>query len=145
MGDRHAAEDRGQGRGDTGGEAQERQEVGPAAGGTGEAGHELAAVLDADAVEEHDEAEQAQERRRCGAGDEGPQCEPDEEDGPHAERQAAQADFAQGIAEADHEEEGEERLRGEKGRQGLHHRLRRPASGARRRPGSPEARRDRRR
>ena len=72
---------------------------------------ELPPVEDADPVEEHG---QPSERDRAGnlrLGGEGADREPDEQHGADAERESADVDLADEIAEADREEEREDRLR----------------------------------
>ena len=131
VGDRQAGPDRRQRHADPDRERQQGQEDGLPAGRAGDAGRELPAVLDADAVEEHDEAEKAQERGRRGARHRRAQGQAREEHGPDPEREAAQVDLAHRVADPDHEEEGEERLRDEERGQGRHGALRsRPASRA---------------
>ena len=71
---------------------------------------ELAPVEDADPVEEHGqpgERDRADDLRLRG---EGADREPDEQHGADAEREAADVDLADEIAEADREEEREDRL-----------------------------------
>ena len=72
---------------------------------------ELAAIKYADAVKEHDQSDQPDRAgdvcfRRDRANE-----ETDEEHRSDAEREAENADLSYGVAEADREEEGEDRLR----------------------------------
>ena len=107
VGGRQPGSDAGQRHDDPCRKPEQGQKVGPPPGGSGKAGHELAPILDADAVEEHDKAQKAQKRRRSGTRHQRTHGKTHEEHGTHPERQAAQADLAQSIAQPDYQEESE--------------------------------------
>ncbi len=89
----------------------ERQEIVPAARRAGHSFKELPSVEDSDAVEEHDQAGQADRPGDRGLRRKRPDGEADEQDGADTEREAAKVDLADQIADADREEDRKDRLR----------------------------------
>ena len=93
-----------------GDDGNERQQIVFAAGRAGHSFEELPAVEDADAVEKHDQAGEADRsgdlrlRGECADG------QPDEQHGADAEREPAEVDLADQVADADGEEHREDRL-----------------------------------
>ena len=94
-----------------GNDRNERQQVVFDAGGAGHSLEELPPVQDADSVEEHDQAGQADRPDDLGLRREGADGKPDEQDGPDAERKAAEVDLADQVADADGEKHRKDRLR----------------------------------
>jgi hypothetical protein len=72
---------------------------------------ELTAVEDADAIKKHHEAGQADRPRDRSLRREGADEQPDEQHRADAERKSAEIDLADEIADADREEDGQNRLR----------------------------------
>ncbi len=95
----------------TGDDGDEREDVGFDAGGARKAAEEIHAILNADAVHEEDEPENADEsgRRRLGRDDADQKA--DEQYGADTEREAGNPDVADRIAQPDRQEYGDERLR----------------------------------
>ena len=87
------------------------QEIVFAAGRAGHAFEKLPAVENADAVKEHDQADQADRARDLRLRRKGAEREPDEQHGADAERKSADIDLADEIAEPDREKRCEDRLR----------------------------------
>ena len=71
---------------------------------------ELPSIEDADAVEEHDQAGEADRSGDLRLRREGADGEADEQDGADAEREAAEVDLADQVADADGEEQRKDRL-----------------------------------
>ena len=90
--------------------ADERDEIGLAPVGAGEAEEELLAVLHADGVEEEREPERAHHRRRRRLGREPADGERDEQHRADAEREALDVDLADEIADRDGQEQRHQRL-----------------------------------
>ena len=85
--------------------ADQRDQVGPAAGSARQAEDELLAVLDPHGIEEERETERPDHRRRHRLGCKPAYGECDEQHGTHAEREALDADLADEIADRDREEQ----------------------------------------
>ena len=79
-------------------QCQPGQQVVAAAGLAGQAGKELLPEHDAEPVEEHDEAERADDRWRLRLRGDRPDEQPGEEHGPHAEREPLDVHRAEGVA-----------------------------------------------
>ena len=109
-----------QGDGAGGKEGKPRQEVVATALGAGEPGNELRAELHAEAVEEHHQAQRADERRRLRGWRHRAKEQAREQHGADAERQALEVDGTECVAARDHEKERQERLLGEEGGEGGH-------------------------
>ena len=96
---------------EAGDDRDQRQQIVFAARGAGHALEELPSVEDADAVEEHDQSGEADRSDDLRLRREGADGEADEQHGSDAEREAAEIDLADQVAEADGEKDRKDRLR----------------------------------
>src|SRR5271169_1351558 len=93
------------------GDGDESQQVVFAAGNAGHALEKLAAIENSDAVQKHDQPDQADRPRDLRLGGEGADRKPDEQHRADAERETAEIDLTDEIAEADGKKGREDRLR----------------------------------
>ena len=93
--------------------SEKREKIVFASGGTEHALEKLPSVQNADAVEEHDEAGDADRSGDLRLWRKRANREPDEKYSAHAQREAADVDLADQVTDADGEKQGEDLLRSE--------------------------------